>query len=496
MSGYIRQSTYIDGDVIQASDSNIEYDALVLAFNNELGHSHNGTAAEGPVISLIGDAGIASPLNKISIDSVSNTINFAINVSGALAEQIKLIDGSLYPAVTNDVDLGTPSLKYKDGYFAGTLEIGVVSVGSIIGSPTISNVNIDSGTIDGTAIGSVTPSTGSFTSLEADTADIDGGTLDNAAIGSTTPSTAVFTSMDSTTVDIDGGTIDGTTIGGTTAAAGNFTDVDATGDITVAGTVDGRDVSTDGTKLDGIEVAADVTDTVNVEAAGALMDSELTNITAVKALDQGVSTTDTPTFAGVNTTTLDLTTIEVTNIKAKDGTASASIADSTGVMSISSAVISSADINSGTVDATLGGTTPAAATVTTLVATSGGSLTGTWTDLGSVTTVDINGGTVDNTVIGSATPSTAVFTSMDAGTVDIDGGSVDGTVVGGVVPAEGYFTNLTASGTINIDLSNISTTGVLAVSSGGTGATNAEDARTNLDVDVAGTALALSIALG
>lgn len=496
MSGYIRQSTYIDGDVIQASDSNIEYDALVLAFNNELGHSHNGTAAEGPVISLIGDAGIVNPLNKISIDSVSNTINFAINVSGALAEQIKLIDGSLYPAVTNDVDLGTPSLKYKDGYFAGTLEIGVVSVGSIIGSPTISNVNIDSGTIDGTAIGSVTPSTGSFTSLEADTADIDGGTLDNAAIGSTTPSTAVFTSMDSTTVDIDGGTIDGTTIGGTTAAAGNFTDVDATGDITVAGTVDGRDVSTDGTKLDGIEVAADVTDTVNVEAAGALMDSELTNITAVKALDQGVSTTDTPTFAGVNTTTLDLTTIEVTNIKAKDGTASASIADSTGVMSISSAVISSADINSGTVDATLGGTTPAAATVTTLVATSGGSLTGTWTDLGSVTTVDINGGTVDNTVIGSATPSTAVFTSMDAGTVDIDGGSVDGTVVGGVVPAEGYFTNLTASGTINIDLSNISTTGVLAVSSGGTGATNAEDARTNLDVDVAGTALALSIALG
>ena len=496
MSGYIRQSTYIDGDVIQASDSNIEYDALVLAFNNELGHSHNGTAAEGPVISLIGDAGIVNPLNKISIDSIANTINFAINVTGALEEQIKLIDGSLYPAVTNDVDLGTPSLKYKDGYFAGTLEIGVVSVGSIIGSPTISNVNIDSGTIDGTAIGSVTPSTGSFTSLEADTADIDGGTLDNAAIGSTTPSTAVFTSMDATTVDIDGGTIDGTIIGGTTAAAGNFTDVDATGDITVAGTVDGRDVSTDGTKLDGIEVAADVTDTVNVEAAGALMDSELTNITAVKALDQGVSTTDTPTFAGVNTTTLDLTTIEVTNIKAKDGTASASIADSTGVMSISSAVISSADINSGTVDATLGGTTPAAATVTTLVATSGGSLTGTWTDLGSVTTVDINGGTVDNTVIGSTTPSTAVFTSMDAGTVDIDGGTVDGTVVGGVVPAEGYFTNLTASGTINIDLSNISTTGVLAVSSGGTGATNAEDARTNLDVDVAGTALALSIALG
>jgi len=58
----------------------------------------------------------------------------------------------------------------------------------------------------------------------------------------------------------------------------------------------------DHTKLDGIEALADVTDTTNVTAAGALMDSELTNLTAVKSLDQGVATTDTPTFAGLTTT--------------------------------------------------------------------------------------------------------------------------------------------------------------------------------------------------
>jgi uncharacterized protein YqgQ len=71
------------------------------------------------------------------------------------------------------------------------------------------------------------------------------------------------------------------------------------GNITVTGTVDGRDVATDGTKLDGIEAGADVTDTTNVTAAGALMDSELTDIAAVKALDQGVATTDGPTFDAV-----------------------------------------------------------------------------------------------------------------------------------------------------------------------------------------------------
>ena len=58
----------------------------------------------------------------------------------------------------------------------------------------------------------------------------------------------------------------------------------------------------DHTKLDGIEASADVTDATNVTAAGALMDSELTSIASVKALDQGVATTDTPTFAGLTTT--------------------------------------------------------------------------------------------------------------------------------------------------------------------------------------------------
>ena len=55
--------------------------------------------------------------------------------------------------------------------------------------------------------------------------------------------------------------------------------------VAVSGTVDGRDVATDGTKLDGIEANADVTDTANVTAAGALMDSEVTNLAQVKAFD-------------------------------------------------------------------------------------------------------------------------------------------------------------------------------------------------------------------
>ena len=58
-----------------------------------------------------------------------------------------------------------------------------------------------------------------------------------------------------------------------------------TGAITTTSTFDGRDVGTDGTKLDGIEALADVTDEANVTAAGALMDSEVTNLSQVKAFD-------------------------------------------------------------------------------------------------------------------------------------------------------------------------------------------------------------------
>ena len=58
-----------------------------------------------------------------------------------------------------------------------------------------------------------------------------------------------------------------------------------TGAITTNSTFDGRNVSTDGTKLDTVATNADVTNTTSVTNAGALMDSEVTNLAQVKAFD-------------------------------------------------------------------------------------------------------------------------------------------------------------------------------------------------------------------
>lgn len=63
--------------------------------------------------------------------------------------------------------------------------------------------------------------------------------------------------------------------------------LNVTGNITLTGTVDGRDVATDGTKLDGIEATADVTDATNVAAAGGLIGtnnlSDLDNAATARA---------------------------------------------------------------------------------------------------------------------------------------------------------------------------------------------------------------------
>lgn len=67
---------------------------------------------------------------------------------------------------------------------------------------------------------------------------------------------------------------DGTIEGDTDLTFDTTTNTLTTVNIAPSGTVDGRDIATDGTKLDGIEAGADVTDAVNVDAAGATMNSD------------------------------------------------------------------------------------------------------------------------------------------------------------------------------------------------------------------------------
>ena len=146
MAGYIRQSSINDGDTVTAALFNNEYNQLLAAFNNASGHKHDGTSAEGPVIGLIGDAGLTTPLNKILIDTANDHVEFYVDVSGTSTQQFRLQDGAIVPITTNDIDLGTSSLQFKDSFFDGTVTLDGLVIGS---AASITDVDTDLSAVSG-----------------------------------------------------------------------------------------------------------------------------------------------------------------------------------------------------------------------------------------------------------------------------------------------------------------------------------------------------------
>ena len=128
MAGYTRQSSYADGDIINAADSNDEFNQLLAAFVNTSGHKHDGTASEGPVIGLIGDPGVATPLNKVVVDDTNNQVEFNIDVSGSSTEQFVVKDGVIEPTTDNDIDLGASGKEFKDLYIDGVAYVDSISM--------------------------------------------------------------------------------------------------------------------------------------------------------------------------------------------------------------------------------------------------------------------------------------------------------------------------------------------------------------------------------
>jgi hypothetical protein len=118
-TGYVRADTannIANGNVIDADDLDNEFNAVEAAFNASTGHTHDGTTSEGAPIEVIGPA-----------------------------QDIVATATVLRPKTTNTVDLGTSSLKYKDAYLAGDLNLdgsitstGAVSLGSTAITGTLS----------------------------------------------------------------------------------------------------------------------------------------------------------------------------------------------------------------------------------------------------------------------------------------------------------------------------------------------------------------------
>ena len=127
MAGYTRQSAaqIVSGEVISAAPINAELNQVLAAFNESTGHSHDGTSAEGPPIDRIGDA---DQNNKILIDTSNDHIEFYTQVSSSSVQQVHIADGAILPTTSNDIDLGSASLQFKDFHLDGTAKVDTLTV--------------------------------------------------------------------------------------------------------------------------------------------------------------------------------------------------------------------------------------------------------------------------------------------------------------------------------------------------------------------------------
>ena len=414
---------------------------------------------------VTGDMQVSGTTTTIDSTTVQIDDNILeLNGAGAANGGIHIKDATGGGNATGSIIYDTTNDVWKAGVKDSEIEIANISGTQTLTNKTINasqlvNSSVANGklanssiTIDGSAIslgGSVTTlqlGTSSSTALAGDTTTISGGQA-SAITANTAKNTNVSTDLTITgttgarTIVSSDGTdavipIATTSVSGVmskaifdehtannakvTNVSTNLTATTAAAQITINSS-DGDNVviaeasdsiaglmsTTHHDKLDGIEASADVTDATNVTAAGALMDSEVTNLTFVKGLAGGISDGNVLTandvvadddFLRINGTEVEgLSASEVrTALNVENG---ADVTDATNVVAALSN--QATDFGTGRVSGDSIGDVAGTSTITGSFVGDGSGLTGVASSL-TVNTEDVNLKVDDLDIVGTA----------------------------------------------------------------------------------------------
>ena len=323
---------------INATDE-IELNATLVDINANVDIS--GTLTVAGALDF-GDAALANvgdiQLDSISGDTDTNTsITFSgsdvITVTTGGESQVTFNNGSILPTTDNDVDLGSSSYEFKDGYFDGTVYADAINFNGTAISATAAELNILDGVTataaelnysdTGSAVGTVVASkvvtvdankdVASFRNITL-TGELDAGSLDvsgDADIDGTLETDALSingTAVTSTAAELnilDGVTasatdinlIDGITNGTVIASKAIVTDsnkditggrnitisgeldaatLDISGDVDIDGTLEADAITVNGTALASV-IAGTTVNTATVATTVTITDNESTN---------------------------------------------------------------------------------------------------------------------------------------------------------------------------------------------------------------------------
>ena len=150
MTGYTRTDTsnnIANGNVIDADDLDLEFNAIEAAFNSSSGHTHDGSAAGGAPVTVIGPAQ----------DIITSSLQMAPKASGTY-------------------NLGSVSYKWKDLHVNGVAYVGSIDLNGTAITATAAELNLLDGVTASTAelnlLDGLTATTAELNTLDGITATV------------------------------------------------------------------------------------------------------------------------------------------------------------------------------------------------------------------------------------------------------------------------------------------------------------------------------------